>query len=154
MITLTPMKQSEYDAIMEEEIEHYANEKVKAGTWTEEEALAKSEESFQSLLPEGLSTMHHVFLSIVNGEERVGYFWYNFDPEHTQKQAFIYNFLIFESRQGKGYGKEALQVLEEYVREQGAKKLSLHVFGHNKRAINLYQQLQFEITNINMSKSL
>ncbi|TGB04618.1 GNAT family N-acetyltransferase [Halobacillus salinus] len=154
MVTLTPMKQGEYDAIIDEEIQHYAEEKVKAGTWMEDEALPKSKETFASLLPDGLNTDHHQFLSIIREDESVGYFWVNFNPEHKQKNAFIYNFLIFEPMQGKGYGKAALQALEIYAKEQGAEKLSLHVFGHNQRAYNLYQKLQFQVTDINMSKSL
>jgi ribosomal protein S18 acetylase RimI-like enzyme len=33
-------------------------------------------------------------------------------------------------------------------------KISLHVFGHNKIAISLYQKTGYEITNVLMSKTL
>ncbi len=154
MTALVPMKEEEFNRIMQGEQEHYASEKVKVGTWTEEEARDKSKETFEQLLPNGLHTANHHFLSIQKNEENIGYFWYHFDLEHKQREAFIYNFLIFEHNQGQGLGKSALQELEVYVRDQGVKKLSLHVFGHNQRAINLYNQLKFETTDLHMSKYL
>ncbi|MCA0968991.1 GNAT family N-acetyltransferase [Halobacillus litoralis] len=154
MVTLRGLTQGEFDSVMKDEMKHYAGEKVKAGTWTEDEAMTLSKETFQNLLPDGHKTRHHDFLGIDHDDVFIGYFWYNFDPEHKQKQAFIYNFLIFESEQGKGYGEAALRALESYLKGQGVDKLALHVFGHNQRAINLYKKLEFQVTNINMSKQL
>ncbi|KHE72708.1 acetyltransferase [Halobacillus sp. BBL2006] len=151
---LVPMTQEEYDSNMEAQIESYADEKVKAGTWTEEEALAQSLETFKKLLPKGLNTPEHHFLSIRSNDCSIGYFWYHFDPSNSKKEAFIYNFLIFEDHQGKGSGQKALSELERHIKLEGVKKLSLHVFGHNKRAIHLYNKLQFETTDLVMSKYL
>ncbi|WP_425462714.1 GNAT family N-acetyltransferase [Melghirimyces algeriensis] len=74
--------------------------------------------------------------------------------KHPHKEAFIYDFLIFEDAQGRGWGQNALQALEEHVGKHGVKKISLHVFAHNKRAIHLYQKLNYQATNIYMSKWL
>lgn len=41
----------------------------------------------------------------------------------------------------------------KYVQTLGAKKLSLHILGHNTRAIHLYQKLNFQITDLVMSKN-
>ena len=71
-----------------------------------------------------------------------------------QKEAFIYDFYIFEEHQGKGYGKSSLEVLEKLVKEKGIEKLSLHVFAQNERAIHLYKKLNFEPTDITMSKRI
>ncbi|ARI77349.1 GNAT family N-acetyltransferase [Halobacillus mangrovi] len=155
MITLASMVKAEFDANIDAQIKDYADEKVKAGTWTEEEAFEKSNESFNNLLPEGLKTSDHYFLSIRNDERNVGYFWYYFAKEaNNQKEAFIYNFLIFDEHRGKGYGKKALEELEKHVKKEGIKKLTLHVFGHNKRAIHLYNKMKFDTTDLVMSKHL
>ncbi|MGI8315258.1 GNAT family N-acetyltransferase [Halobacillus mangrovi] len=155
MISLSPMTKNEYDAIKVAQIKDYADEKVKAGTWTKEEAFEKSNESFNNLLPDGLKTSDHYFLSIKNNGLNVGYFWYHFANEsNNQKEAFIYNFLIFDGHQGKGYGRKALEELEKHMRKEGIKKLSLHVFGHNKRAIHLYNKMKFDTTDLVMSKHL
>ena len=156
MLNLNEMKPKVFDELMKVEVQNYADEKVKAGTWTQEEALQKSKESFQHLLPDGLQTDHHFLLSLSKPDtnESIGYFWYHFDENHPQKEAFIYNFLIFEPYRGQGLGRRALESLEKHVKKQGVKKLSLHVFAHNKRAIHLYQQAMYDITDINMSKDI
>ena len=154
MLNLNVMLQKDFDELMKMEVQNYADEKVKAGTWTKEESLQKSKEAFQQLLPNGLQTTYHFLLSLSIPEtnEVVGYFWYHFDESHPQKEAFIYNFLIFEPYRGQGFGRRALESLEKHVKQQGVKKLSLHVFAHNKRAIHLYQQSMYDVTDINMSK--
>lgn len=44
-----------------------------------------------------------------------------------------------------GYGKEALKSLDSFAREKDLSKISLHVFGHNKVALSLYQNTGFEV---------
>ncbi|MCA1009367.1 GNAT family N-acetyltransferase [Halobacillus halophilus] len=154
MLNLNEMKPIVFDELMKVEVQNYADEKVKAGTWTQEEALQKSKESFQLLLPEGLKTVDHYLLSLSKPDtnESIGYFWYHFDENHPQKEAFIYNFVIFEPYRGQGLGRRALETLEKHVKKQGVKKLSLHVFAHNERAIHLYKESMYHITDITMSK--
>jgi ribosomal protein S18 acetylase RimI-like enzyme len=55
---------------------------------------------------------------------------------------------------GKGYGKKAMLLLEEKVKALGLKNIGLHVFGHNHRAIGLYQSLNYQTTNLVMEKEL
>lgn len=46
---------------------------------------------------------------------------------------------------GKGYGREAMQLLLEYAfLEMNLHRVSLRVFSFNKRAINLYEKLGFQ----------
>ncbi|NDI34109.1 GNAT family N-acetyltransferase [Chengkuizengella sediminis] len=132
----------------------YAEDKVEAGTWLEEEALEKSKEDFERSLPQGRHTKQHFLLSIVNEELTIGWLWYFFDDSKLQKEAFIYEFYIYEEQRGKGYGIESLTALDKLVREKGIEKISLHVFAHNERAIHLYKKMNYEPTAISMSKKL
>ncbi|QAS50871.1 GNAT family N-acetyltransferase [Halobacillus litoralis] len=156
MVMLEKMQNDEFKKEVVDLKKGYAEEKVKAGTWTEEEAMQKSEETFRYLLPDGLSTNNHYFLSIFDQAAKIniGYFWYHFDPEQSQKEAFIYNFVIYETERGKGFGKKAITALERHLKGTGVKKLSLHVFGHNERAIHLYRRMKFSTTDLHMSKHL
>ncbi|MCA0983121.1 GNAT family N-acetyltransferase [Halobacillus yeomjeoni] len=156
MIKLVPLEKENYDLYIKDEIQRYADEKVKAGTWHAEEAINNSKDVFDDLLPEGQETKQHYFMSIqsVDTKESEGYIWYHFNTENPQKEAFIYNFYIIENARDKGKGSVALQELEEYVRQQGAAKLSLHVFAHNHRAVHLYEKMKFRTTDIMMSKDL
>jgi len=47
------MKDSDYAAYLTNAVFEYANDKVQAGTWAKDEALALAKESFASLLPQG-----------------------------------------------------------------------------------------------------
>jgi len=55
-MNLIPMKDSDYAAYLTNAIFEYANDKVQAGTWAKDEALALAKESFASLLPQGTAT--------------------------------------------------------------------------------------------------
>lgn len=155
-VSLMTMTQNDFTEYMSHSIKHYADEKIKAGTWTQEEALEKASESFQKLLPQGLASQHHYLYVIVNDEnkDKMGWLWYRFNDTDPQSEAFIYDFYIYGEARGKGFGKAALKALDAHARQIGIKKLSLHVFAHNERAIHLYEKLDYKPTGIRMSKWL
>ncbi|PKG23013.1 GNAT family N-acetyltransferase [Niallia nealsonii] len=137
-------------------VKEYAKDKIKAGTWAEEGALQKAEEQLQTLLPKGVHSPCHYFLSITKEptKEIVGYLWYHLDLNNRFKEAFIYDFVINEKEQGKGYGTKALEILDDHIKQQGGKKITLHVFAHNEKAIHLYKKMQFQTRDLVMSKDL
>lgn len=155
-VTLVPMTQDDFAHYTSKSILQYAKEKVEAGTWTEEEAPEKAEKEFEKLLPDGLDSEHQFLYGItkIEDKKKVGWIWYHFNPSHPQKEAFIYDFLIFDELQGQGYGRAALQAMDDQALANGIEKISLHVFAHNKRAINLYEKLNYEAKDLIMSKSL
>lgn len=155
-VSLIPMTQDDFAQYTSRAIEYYAEEKVKAGTWNNEKALEKSSHAYQTLLPDGLESTHHYLYAVLTSDNRqkVGWLWVKFDEKHPQKEAFIYDFLIFEDNRGNGYGKAALVALDDLASKRGIRKLSLHVFAHNKKAIQLYEKLNYQPTDINMSKWL
>ncbi|WP_226658710.1 GNAT family N-acetyltransferase [Pseudalkalibacillus hwajinpoensis] len=154
MIKLELMSEMDYKEFLDTSIQTYATEKVAAGNWKAGEALEKSTQEFHRLLPEGRDTENHFLYKIVvkATEEKIGSLWVKTDSK--QKEAFIYEFKVNDDKQGKGYGTEAINVLERLLTKQGITGLSLHVFAHNKQAIRLYERLGFETTNINMKKAL
>ena len=156
MVRLEPMTEEEFDGYLRYSNEEYAKEKVRAGTWKEEEALRLSEESFQSLLPDGLATPKALLYRIVDGEsgEKVGHYWLHEMDSPAGKTLYIYDFLIETPFQGQGYGKAAMAALDVKAKELGAAQLSLHVFGHNTRAFRLYEKSGFHVTDYMMSKPL
>lgn len=154
MVTLQPMSQTDYDALIEEAIKRYAEEKVLAGTWDQGEAQENAEEQFDRLLPEGLQTEHHELWTFLHGEEAIGWVWLCYDPNHPQHEGFIYNFILFEAYRGKGFAKQAIAALEAQAKSLGVQKLSLHVFAHNQIARSLYEKTGFAETGIYMSKPL
>ena len=154
MVTLQPMSQTDYDVLIEANIKRYAEEKVLAGTWNQEEAQKNAEKQFDRLLPEGLQTEDHELWTFMHGDESIGWVWLCYDRDHPQHEGFIYNFMLFEAYRGKGLAKQAMTALEEQAKSLGVKKLSLHVFAHNQIARSLYEKTGFAETGIYMSKPL
>ncbi|RBP07914.1 N-acetyltransferase [Rossellomorea aquimaris] len=154
MIRLQPMQDCEYTLWIQESIKEYAEEKTKAGNFQKETSLEQAENEFNQLLPDGLESKDHYLFTLLDdkNQEDVGTLWIN--VQEDGKEAFIYDIKIHESKRGKGYGKEALKSLDSFAREKDISKISLHVFGHNKVALSLYQNTGFEVTNVLMSKTL
>jgi RimJ/RimL family protein N-acetyltransferase len=136
-------------------IDEYAQEHVIGGRWTAKEALRKSREEFDLLLPKGLATPGHRFFSIVRLPDRkaVGILWIRIEKK-PQPSAFIFNIEIFKSFRRHGYATRAMKLLEQEARRLGLENIRLHVFGHNAAARPLYEKLGYLATNIAMRKQL
>lgn len=156
MIRLEPMTESEFRTFRERLIREYADDKVRAGNWTAEESLSRSEKETNQLLPNGLATPEHYLFSIYDDvtAKTVGILWFAVVHWGGKDQAFIYDIEVDADEREKGYGAQALMALEEKVKVMGLDRIGLHVFGHNQRALKLYEKLGYEITNVNMAKKL
>ncbi|MNN75540.1 putative N-acetyltransferase YycN [compost metagenome] len=118
--------------------------------------MKQSQEEMTRELPRGLSTEGAYLYSIMEADTDIqaGYIWFNVTEERGRKEAFIYDFYVFEPFQGKGYGKQSLIALDEEARKMNVTKIGLHVFGQNNRAFELYKKMGFLVTDITMSKEL
>ena len=127
---------------------------MKAGYWSEEDALERSRQAFTNLLPQGTQTENNYLFRIMlakNGE-KVGMIWMKHDA--PRPHGYIFDFILDETQRGKGYGKQAMLALEEIAKGMGIATLALHVFAHNTVAMNLYKKLGYEVTSQNMQKRL
>ncbi|MGE7931495.1 GNAT family N-acetyltransferase [Viridibacillus arvi] len=156
MIAFKPMNQEEFKQYLSFAIEDFAKDKVTSGNWSEDEAIDLSKKEFSRLLPKDEKSDHNHLFSIFNNQQLVGMIWIAQTSTTTTNpnEGFIYDFIIFESHQGQGYGKQAMKEAEIIAKKLGINKIGLHVFDHNKIARGLYEKLDYEITNITMSKSI
>jgi len=51
--------------------------------------------------------------------------------------------VVRDDAEGQGIGKALIQMIEQAVREQGARSISLHVFATNTRARAVYERLGY-----------
>ena len=117
--------------------------------------MQESEKAFQHLLPDGLRSKDNYLFSIVGDEGRsVGYLWFAVQGLENNRHDFVFDFVIFEQYRRRGYGRQAFLALENEVKALGLDDIRLHVFGHNKAARELYRQLGYVETNVNMRKDL
>ena len=154
MVVLERMNKQDYDDYLPHAITEYAVQKIKAGTWVEQEAYKLAKETFERLLPNGEDTERQYLFSIIDpGKQvKIGYLWFQLSETLVNKVAFIYDFYIFEEFRGMGYGTQSLDALDDEARKLGINKISLHVFSHNKIAIALYRKVGFEDTDLVMAK--
>lgn len=155
MVTLEPMTEPEYQSYREPAIREYAQDHVEDGQWAEEVALEKSRKEIDDLLPEGVTTPNHYLFNIINGsQQKVGMLWFAMRESQGRPGAFVYDVRIDKAFQRHGYGTSAFRELENKVRALGGNKISLHVFGSNHAAQEMYKKLGYETTNVLMAKSL
>jgi len=147
------MNHQDFQRFLEIATVNFANDKVKNGSWKEETALEQSKAAFQSLLPEGENTENNYLKNIVLNEEKIGYIWYSINIKQVPNYAYLYEILIYPEYRGQGFGKESMRMCIKEINELGVDEVCLHVFGHNQGALNLYQQLGFEITDYNLKVS-
>ena len=148
------MNESEFQSFLADSIPAYAADKIKAGNWTEEEAERRSSEEHARLLPQGLDTPNHFLYSIEINQKPIGRIWFTSDPKTHGGAGFINDLFIEEEFRGQGLATRALHLLEEEASRLGLSRLSLHVFGFNESAIDLYKKLGYKVTNLNMSKDI
>ncbi|TMU87475.1 N-acetyltransferase [Bacillus sp. BHET2] len=154
MILLQPMKEHEYTLWLKDSMKEYAEEKTKAGNFQKETSLEQAELEFKKLLPDGLNSENHYLFTLLSdkNQDEIGNLWINVTED--KKELFIYDIKIHPNQRGKGFGKEAMRSLELFAKGKNISKMSLHVFGHNKIALSLYEKVGYEITNVLMSKSI
>lgn len=70
------------------------------------------------------------------------------------KEGYIWDIIIEEEYRGKGYGKETMAKVDEFVKEHGGEQISLNVFGYNSVARALYQKSGYTDAAITMVKFL
>ncbi|MBC7712515.1 MAG: GNAT family N-acetyltransferase [Rhizobacter sp.] len=152
-VIITPMVESEFAIWLDQSKKNYRDENHKNGM-TLEEAQKKSDDDFGRHLPDGLKSVDQYVMSIKASGEWVGTLWFGVRGAADNRKAFIFDIVLNESAKGKGYGKQAMTLLEDEVKKLGLRHIGLHVFGHNTVARNLYTKLGYEITNLNMEKVL
>lgn len=155
MVRLVPMTIKEFEEYLARNVERYAQENAKAGYWAPAEALEKSRQVHQQLLPSGLATRDHYLLTIQDESGlAIGTAWLKADHAAAVPTGFVYDIFIEEAHRGQGKGTQAMLALEEKARELGLRTLALHVFAHNPRAIALYKRLGYGVKSLNMRKEL
>ena len=156
MIKLRQQTVDEYDSWSKKSRETYTNENIKNGL-SPKEAQQKTDDDFNRLLPEGRQSSGQYLFTIVNeisstNVETIGTLWFGVRGSEVYKKAFIYDIIIDEQYRSKGYGQQAMNLLESEVKKLGLRHIGLHVFGHNTAARAVYEKLGYVMTNLNLEK--
>ncbi|MBK9050977.1 MAG: GNAT family N-acetyltransferase [Chloroflexi bacterium] len=156
MLHLAPMTEAEFKIYYDAAVADYAQEHMRGGRWSAEEAYENSASEYQALLPAGVETPDNYLYTLRTDEVDgpVGILWFAIRNDGGKRTAFVYDVRIDPAFQRRGYATLAFRALEQEASGMGLHKIALHVFGHNKAARALYEKLGYEPTNIILSKSL
>jgi ribosomal protein S18 acetylase RimI-like enzyme len=156
MAYLRIMTSAEFSDFKLDVSKRYAKERVLSDDCSDAQANTDADNVLDGLLPDGVATDDNHLLVIVetNADLVVGTVWAQIRLRNLKKTAHILDLHIFETYRRKGYGRLAMQLVEQRLFSEGVMKITLHVFGHNTSAIQLYQNLGFQAHSISMTKTL
>ncbi|RNI21284.1 GNAT family N-acetyltransferase [Flexivirga caeni] len=146
-MNIRPITDDELPAYIDTTRREYAEDKHRNGGIPLDEALRQSERETAQLFPDDrLCPGHEIFIGEDDAGARVGRLW--MAPRGgAPDTAFIYDIQVEPAARGKGYGRAIMQAAAQWARDNGYRALSLHVFGGNDIAINLYESLGFTTTD-------
>ena len=84
----------------------------------------------------------------------VGMLWLAVQEQGGVTKAFVFDVQIYEPFRRQGYGTAAFQAMEEKVNDLGLDTITLHVFGSNHPAREMYKKLGYVETDVMMAKQL
>jgi ribosomal protein S18 acetylase RimI-like enzyme len=154
--TIRPLRDDEYGDWRRLSRERYADDMVENGGFTPEDAREKSEKDFALTMPDGLATPgQHVFAVEAPDGDVVGHVWLGERQTRDEgRVAFVYEIRLDEQQRGKGYGRNAMLLLEDEARSLGLDRIELNVFGGNAVARGLYRSIGYEERAVTMGKRL
>ncbi len=133
------------------QLDEYARQIEEYAGWSTADARGKAERDMAMTFPEGqVLPGHHLFHLVEAGSgARVGVLWYRQD----ERGLWLFQVTVDEPRRGQGFGREAMELLEEEARRLGAPRIELNVFGLNVAARSLYRSLGYSEDAVTMSKA-
>jgi len=150
MLKLEKMSETDFNMIKGKMISDYAKDKVRAGHWSEREALELSKETLDKILSDGISTPNHYLLDAYEDQVKIGFIWIN----KFNNEIFVNNTCIFDEFQEKEYELEFIELIEEKANELNIKKINIHSYGYNEKNIAIYKKMGYDITDIYLNKDI
>jgi ribosomal protein S18 acetylase RimI-like enzyme len=156
MARLRQMREDEYPAFERVVKDAYIRDMVESGFMSPAEAKTKADSDLAAELPNGLRTANtYVYAIQDDSGSMVGHAFVGKRVDQGGAEvAFIYDIWLDRRARGKGLGRDAMVELEDEVRGLGLTRMRLNVFGHNKKARELYRSLGYEELSILMGKSI
>ena len=153
-VRLEPIREPEYGAWLAQSMAEYAEEKVQAGNYHLDEALhVPNSESCAVAAGAGHPGQHLFSIVDATTGDRVGVTWFTKKQRGPRLEAFIYDLVVLEPFRRRSYARG-------HDRDRGRSTPTrhrsdrLHVFSHKRGAWALYNQLGYEVTNVQMAKTI
>ncbi|MEF9872679.1 MULTISPECIES: N-acetyltransferase [Micrococcaceae] len=153
-LELHPLPAEEFHSWMARSTAEYVSDLVAAGS-SQHKAQEDADRAMTRAFPTGLPSCTNAVFTLEHGIfGDVGYVWIGHDTSGDPASWWVWDIVVDPGHRGKGFGRQAMNLAEEYARAHGARTLGLNVFGFNQSARGLYESLGYETTSIKMHKSL
>lgn len=148
MLALLAMSPSEAESLLQQHAESYAEDMSRIQDIPMDEARARVAAQRRGLL---LHSGKELFYHLMDGKTPVGRLWLT---RIDEAMLFISYIEILPEYRGKGFGRQALSLVETTGRRLGARQVWLHVFADNAVAKSLYREAGFRESGMQMFKNL
>ncbi|WP_144763333.1 N-acetyltransferase [Curtobacterium sp. 9128] len=131
----------------------YVEARIRAGE-TREQAEANKQKSLDQWFPSGRPLDEHHVWDVVDGDDAVvGYLWIG-PFEQGGSDWWVFDVEIDEAFRRRGHARRALELGQAIAKQEGATSIGLNVFGYNTGAKELYEQLGYGVTAVQMKLPL
>jgi len=152
-VRLAPMDADRLPAWIEAGKADYRADRIRAGE-SVDRATDEAEQTYAAWFAHGAPAPDHLVRDVVSGEAIVGSLWVGPQSIGRTDDWWVWNVEIAEEFRGRGFGRRAMELAEDLVREHGGTTLGLNVFGFNTGARRLYESLGYDVAAVRMSKAL
>ena len=148
-----PMTAAEFESGASGSSRTYAEEIGRRPAAHPEQAAAKAAISFARLLPDGVDTPNHsISCSRTSDGSAVGQLWIAEERWTAGLACTCTDSTSAQAERGRGFGREAMLMVEDEARAHGLDRIELNVWPSNHVAHALYRSLEFEETSLGMVK--
>jgi ribosomal protein S18 acetylase RimI-like enzyme len=149
------MTRAEFDEWLPRQLAGYAAQIAASGAMPEAEAWEKARRDTARSFSAGYDTPGQLLFLVLAGTNAVGSLWLAVPgPDPDPRMAWVYDIEVDEEYRGRGYGRAAMLLAETEVRSRGMTSLGLNVFGQNTVARALYESLGYDVTALQMKKTV
>jgi len=152
-VTLQPMPSVDLGPWLEQSKADHIADRVDTGE-DPETARRITNATSEQLFPGGVPAEGQFVFLVTEDATPVGSVWLGAGQDGPPDVWFLSSIEIDAAARGRGLGRQAIRLAEEFARRRGATKLELNVFGNNSVARRLYESLGYRISTIQMSKVL
>lgn len=150
-LQLRPMTPAEFTPWRAAFVREWGEDLARADDLPLVDGIARAAKNVDAELPAGAASPNHFLFVLVDGDQRVGTLWFSIP---APGRAFLDDVTVDAAHRGKGYGRQALALLEISARQRGCRTIVLNVYGHNPAALALYEKAGYATKRREMSKAI
>jgi ribosomal protein S18 acetylase RimI-like enzyme len=154
VVSLRPIQGDEFQRWLPKAVEDYAQQMLRDGGLSREEAWEKAHKDTEEVFPGGVPAPEQWVYVIERDGEQVGVLWIGHRADESAQELWIYDIAVGEQYRRQGIARHAMLFAEQEARRHGLSRVGLLVFGKNNAARSLYRSMGYEESAVRMYKQI